>query len=231
MIKGFSFLEVIVALALGLAILVLVVSNLSESARTSKRVINNQEKMESIFHTVEMIRSDLTKCGMRLREAARVFPLPLFQNSDYSFKVTYGIGDETLIQDGHEGENTIAVIRNEFFNKGKKIMIYDPGQGVYEMNEIKALQGNDLILSSELQNDYPYKSPVIVLKEVEYKHYNEQNALKRKVNKGYFQPLIEQVTDFYVKFFPESCSVLYRIEINKREQVRGYIFMTHMVRK
>ena len=231
MIKGFSLLEAVVALVLGLGILVLVVANISESARSSKKVINNQEKMESIFHTVEMIRSDLTKCGMRLQEAARVFPLHLFQNSDFSFKVTYGIGDETLIQDSHEGEDTITIIRNEFFSKGKKIMIYDPGQGVYEVNEIKALQGNCLILADELQNNYPYKSPVIALKEVEYKLYNEQNALKRKVNKGYFQPLIEQVTDFYVKFFPESCSVLYRIEINKREQVRGFIFLTNMVGK
>jgi hypothetical protein len=69
------------------------------------------------------------------------------------------------------------------------------------------------------------------LKEVEYKHYAEQNILKRKVNKGYFQPLIEGVTDFYVKFFPESCSVLYRIEVNKKEQIRGYIFLTNMVKR
>jgi competence protein ComGF len=231
MIKGFSLVEALVALTLGLGIMVLVVSNISESARSSKKVIHHQEKMESIFHTVEMIRSDLTKCGMRLREAARVFPLSLFQNSDYSFKVTYGIGDEALIRDCLGGENTISIVRNEFFNRGKKIMIYDPNQGVYEINEIKALHGSDLILSSPLQNDYSCKSPVIVLKEVEYKHYNEQHALKRKVNKGYFQPLIEQVTDFYVKFFPESSSVLYRIEIDRKEQVRGFIFLTHMVGK
>jgi competence protein ComGF len=231
MIKGFSLLEVIVALTIGLGILIFVISNVSESTTHAKRVIGSQEKMESIFHTVEMIRSDLTKCGMRLLEPAKFLGFPLFVNSDYSFKVIYGIETEMLIDDSKESATAITINRNDFFTKGKRIVIYDPDNRNYEINEIQAVDGDRLILLSGLQDDYPKNSSVVVLKEVEYKHYTEQNILKRKVNKGYFQPLIEEVTDFYVKFFPESCSVLYRIEVNKKEQIRGYIFMTNMVER
>jgi hypothetical protein len=60
--------------------------------------------------------------------------------------------------------------------------------------------------------------------------YDQQNTLKRKTDGGYFQPLIENVTEFYVNFFPEAYSVLYRIEVNKKEQIRGYVFLTNMVK-
>ncbi len=229
MIKGFSLLEVIVALTIGLSILVFVISNVSESTGHTKRLVDCQGKMESIFQTVEMIRSDLTKCGMRLLEPAKFLGFPLFVNSDYSFKVIYGIETEMLIYDAKVSAAAVTVNRNDFFTKGKRIVIYDPDNRNYEINEIQAVNGDQLILSTGLQDDYPKNSSVVVLKEVEYKHYADQNTLKRKVNKGYFQPIIEEVTDFYVKFFPESCSVFYRIEVNKKEQIRGFIYMTNMV--
>ena len=229
MIKGFSLLEVIVALTIGLSILVFVISNVSESTGHTKRIVDCQGKMESIFQTVEMIRSDLTKCGIRLLEPAKFLGFPLFVNSDCSFKVIYGIETEMLTYDAKVSAAAVTINRNDFFTKGKRIVIYDPDNRNYEINEIQAVNGDQLILSKGLQDDYPKNSSVVVLKEVEYKHYAEQNTLKRKVNKGYFQPIIEEVTDFYVKFFPESCSVFYRIEVDKKEQIRGYIYMTNMV--
>jgi prepilin-type N-terminal cleavage/methylation domain-containing protein len=228
MIKGFSLLELVVALTISLCILTFVMANVGESIRISKKVISNHQRMESIFHTVDMIRSDLTKCGMRLHEAANFFSFPLFENSAYSFKVIYGTEDENLLDDSFAGANSIVVNRNEFFQVKRKIIIYDPEKKIYETNEIKGFKTNRLILASNLQNNYPRNSVAVVLKEVEYKLYSQQNSLKRKVNAGYFQPLIEEVTDFNVKFYPEARSVLYRIEINKKEQVRGYIFLTNM---
>jgi hypothetical protein len=70
---------------------------------------------------------------------------------------------------------------------------------------------------------------VLVLKEIEYRYFEKQAQLKRKVDRGHFQPLVDRVSDFFVSFFPESQSVLYRIEVNNREQIRGYIFLKNMV--
>jgi len=84
-------------------------------------------------------------------------------------------------------------------------------------------------LKNPLQNDFPANSPVLVLKKVEYKFYSAQRLLKRKTDKGNFQPLLEEVSDFYVTFFPDANSVLYRIEVNKKEQIRGYIFLLNLV--
>ena len=205
------------------------ITALNETTVNTKRIIGSSEKMESIFHTVELIREDLTQCGMRLMEPAKLLGFTLFVNSDYSFKVVYGIENEMLRVDAKKIDTAIKINRKKnLFKKGENIVIYDPDNRNYEVNEIRAVEGDRLILVTGLQYDYPINSSVVLLKVVEYKHYAEQNILKRKVNNGYFQPMIKEVTDFYVKFFPEFCSVLYRVEIEKKEQIRGYIFMNNM---
>lgn len=230
MIKGFTMVEMLVVLALTSVILSMVISNVTASIRCSEKIINNQQRLEAIFHTVDTIKSDLTKCGMRIQQASTTFGFPMFEHTDESLKVLYGIEEEHLTDDCWKGESKIFVNPNDFFSKRKPILIYDKYGGCYEFNEIKEWEGDTLILSNNLQNNYSKNAVVVVLKQVEYKIYSKDKALKRKVNRGYFQPLIEEVTDFYVKFFPKSSSVLYKIEINKKEQVRGYIFLTNMVK-
>lgn len=40
--------------------------------------------------------------------------------------------------------------------------------------------------------------------------------------------MILDVTDFKVTFFPEAKSVLYRIKLDGKEQIRGYIFLQNL---
>lgn len=231
MIKGFSLVEMLVVLAITCLLSTMVISHVIGANRVSQKIINNQQRMEAIFHTVDSIRSDLTKCGMKLREAANRFGFPVFEYSTQSFKVLYGTGEEPLLADCWKGSKEILANRNDFFAKQKEILIYDAEKGSYEFNLISGVSGNQLLLAYNLQNDYGKNSMAVVLKYVEYKIYPTEKALKRKVNNGYFQPLLEEVTDFNVKFYPESIAVLYRFEINNKEQLRGYIFLPNMVEK
>jgi hypothetical protein len=231
MIKGFSLVEVLVVSALTFLLISMVVSNITETNRCSQKIIGKQQRMEAIFHTVDAIRSDLSKCGMRLKEASETFGFTTFENTGQSFRVLFGVGDEILLDDCRLEETAINVNRNDYFSKGKEILIYDREHRCFEFNKISGRSGDWLLLSNELQNNYSKNSMVVALKEVEYKIYEKENVLKRKVNSGYFQPMIEEVTDFNVSYFPESDSVLYRIEVNHKEQVRGYIFLTNQVAK
>ncbi len=231
MIKGFSVLEVLITLSLSCLALTIVISNITGAVGYSKKITNNQQKMEAIFHTVETIRSDLTKCGQRVRIASENCGFNMFENSEQSFKVLYGVKDESLTGNCWSGETKIPMERSAYFTRKKKILLFDSEKKTYEFNKIKDLENEHVVLTEKLQNDYSKNSLAIVLNEVEYKIYSKQRTLKRKVNNGYFQPLIDNVTDFYVQFFPEASSVLYRIEINEQEQVRGYVFLTNTVGK
>jgi type II secretory pathway pseudopilin PulG len=231
MIKGFGLLEVFVALTLSLVILSLVIASITDSTKISKKVTDNQQVMESIFHTVDMIRSDLTKCGTRLYEVEKYFDIPLFEYSDSSFKLIYGLQSEFLEEDSYRGNKVVTIHKNDYFKKRKTVLIYNIDNNSYELNEIETVDGNVLILTNCLQNDYAQNSHIVVLRQVEYKLYDKQSVLKRKLDKGYFQPITENVSEFYVTFYPESNSVHYRIEVNQREQIMGYIFLTNMVKK
>jgi len=230
MMKGFSLLELLVVLAICTGLLALLISAVFNTVGVSRRVISNHEKMESIFITIDMVRSDLTRCGARLQEAKSFLPFHLFEYTRFSFKVTYGTAIENLTSDAALAEKMMVINRNDFFTNGKKIILFDPETGHNETNEIIARKGDQLTLADNLQAVFPKNSVVVALKEVEYKVYSQEGRkiLKRKINKGYFQPLLENVTNFFVYFYPEANSVFYMVEVGYREQVRGYVFLTNM---
>lgn len=231
MIKGFSLIEVFVTLSLSLVILSIVLYNVAESTKISKKITGNQQVMESIFHTIDSLRSDLTKCGMRLQEAGKCFDLSLFEHSGAAFKVMYGLQNETLKAEAQKGETIVFIDSNDYFKKKKRVLIYNIENKTFEFNEILKVSGDTLELAFSLKNDYRENTCIVALKQVEYKLYEKENVLKRKLDRGYFQPVVENVSDFAVTFFPDANSVLYRVEVNKREQIRGYIFLTNMVQK
>jgi hypothetical protein len=152
-----------------------------------------------------------------------------FTSSTGSFTCTYGIADEPMLVNVVKGQQRLLVSANDLFKKDGAILIYDLINKVWEMNEIKSRLDGSLVLRNPSQNDYPLNSMVVALKKVEYKFYPGQYVLKRKADKGKFQPLLEDVSDFYVTYFPDANSVLYRIEVNKKEQIRGYIFLLNLV--
>ena len=229
MLKGFGILEMLIALSLGLGLLTVIIAHSADAARAGRKITGGQERLEAIFHTVDTIKSDLNKCGMRLQEARQFFGVAPFAASAGGFACSYGIADEPLLEGALRGQRSLKIAVNEFFRKDRPVLIHDPSRQTWEMNEIAERVGGALVLKNPLQNDFARNSAVLALKKVEYKYYPAQRALKRRTDKGNFQPLLEEVSDFYVTFFPDANSVLYRIEVNKKEQVRGYIFLLNLV--
>lgn len=196
---------------------------------TTSNILSNENSIK-IFKNVEKIRYDLTHCAKLLIDISHFLDFPFLQYNDYSFKVVYGIQSETINTDSLKGSNTLILKNavNKFFKKGKSLLIYDEGKKIFQLNSIKSVDENRLTLDENLTDDFPESSGIIVLKEVECKYFPEKNALKRKVNNGAYLHFFEEVTEFFFKFFPESCSVLYRIELKKTEQIRGHVFLTNM---
>jgi hypothetical protein len=62
-----------------------------------------------------------------------------------------------------------------------------------------------------------------------YRFDLEERTLTRRIGLKRPEVFLEGVSDFYITFFPESRSVLYRIELNNKESIRGYIFLVNMV--
>ncbi|MEN8223054.1 MAG: hypothetical protein ABFR36_07320 [Acidobacteriota bacterium] len=225
--NGFSIMEILIVITISFAIFGIVMSNITEGIAVSRKITTRQQVLESLFFTVDTIKNDLTKCGMRLQEAAELFDIPLFSNTQSGFKVIYGLASDELMENCYKGDNRIEVTGNDFVKKGRKILVYDAVSKRHEFIRIKKVDGNSLLLDSPMRSDHLKHSVIIPLKEIEMKLYKKERTIKRKVDRGYFQPVIEGVTDFYISFFDDSNSVLYRLEIDGKEQVRGYIFLSN----
>ncbi len=56
-------------------------------------------------------------------------------------------------------------------------------------------------------------------------------TLSRKNGSKRLKVILKNVTDFYISYFTSSNSLLYRIELNHKEQIRGYIFLSNLTKK
>lgn len=229
MSKGIGIFEVIIALSLLLSILTIVVSSISDATRLTRNENGNQERLESIFHTVDVIKSDLGRCGMRLQEAAQAFALTVLECRRDGCVILAGMETTLLREEAAGGSGELLLGDSEYCRKGREILIYHPGLECHELHEIGDMRGGSALLAGKLAGTFPAGSVVVALKRVELRYFPKESVLKRKADAGGFQPLLENVTDFYISWQAESRAVLYRIEVGRREQIRGYIFLNNMV--
>ena len=129
MIKGFGILEMLVALSLGLGILTVIIAHSAESARVAKKITGNQERLEAIFHTVDTIKSDLNKCGMRLQEARQFFDIPPFASAAGGFTLQLRPGRRSAAGKRAAGAADPEDRRERFFQKGQGGADLQPAPG------------------------------------------------------------------------------------------------------
>jgi len=92
----------------------------------------------------------------------------------------------------------------------------------------KGMNGKDRVPFSAGHNFFNIRSREQAIRIVNYRYHPKCQMLTRRQGQAKAEVVITNVSDFFISYFPESQSVLYRIEINNREQVRGYVFMPHL---
>jgi len=198
-----------------------------------KRHDEESKDIIAIFEITELLRFDLTSCGKMLGEAWETFYLPAFEYADNMLSTCRGTARGSLTGDRRKGETEINVLLNTGppapLARSSKILIYDKERYTYEINILRQGDGQRrqqrrLILKEGLQNDFRDRSTVVVFDHVVWRCKPDRQLFFREVNgRRYKWPI--NVTDFNITYFPESVSVLYLIEIDKKEQVRGYKFL------
>ena len=148
--------------------------------------------------------------------------LPRFQGSNDSFEATYGLADLLTVSEGIKGRTDIEIPVGEshHFAKSKRILIYNVEQGRSEINSTIRYENGTLYLQNELSNYYACNSIFIWQQAA----YLETQSGWWKIHRPH-----GRCQWFYVTHFPEANSVLYRIEVEKKKQIRGYIFLLNLV--
>ncbi len=189
-----------------------------------------QDVMQTLFFAMDAIRWNLKNCGEGLTKPFNCFDLTAFEYSDQEMKLTRGLRPNVLTEDATQNSKVLQLfgkLDSNEYREGMDIFIYDieGRKKVYEFNTIKALDNRSIILSKKLKNDFSQGADVIPLKVVQFKFYEKERLLKMRTGKQPWRVLAESATDFHITFFSEEKSVLYRIEIRNKEQLRGYVFL------
>ena len=97
------------------------------------------------------------------------------------------------------------------------------GKGITE-NDLKCFGSGDHYFYSKWRNEDK-------LVQAGYWYDDEMNLLLRRVNNQKPEIVLWNITDFYINYFESSQSILYRLELNHKQQVRGYIFLSNLIKK
>ncbi len=228
--SGFTMIEMLFALSIGFVVMVLGVTAVSQAGGYTEKLRNDQQRIESLFNMVDLIKSDLLKCGIRLGETDGI--VEPFCWEDDGFKLIYGFYEEFLKKSETAGGLMIKVRgNNQIFSRGCKVIIYDQLTGSREINVIEGYTGGYIELGAPLHKDYGAGSLLICLKTLEYRWFIAEKCLKRKVDNGFFQPLIEEVTAFDVSYINDYKTVQYKVEINSKEQLQSFVFLNNLKEK
>lgn len=227
MSSGFTILEMLFSLSVSFVVLLMGVTAINQAGGYSEKLSEDQQRIEALFNMVDLIKADLLKCGVRLNYTDD-FVEPFRWEQD-GFKLIYGFYEEFLKQSESAGSLMIRVRGNrELFPQGCKVIIFDPLSGDKELNLIERYTGGFIELAAPLNRKYSRGSFLICLKTLEYRWFPVEKCLKRKVDKGVFQPLIDEVTDFKVSYVNDCRTVQYRVEIDSREQLQSYVFLNNL---
>ncbi len=231
--RGFSVLELLVALSLGLGVLAVVISCAGDSVRLSRRFGDEQEQLEAVFHTVDTLRSDFERCGMRLQEPfALGFPVVACEADHTRCTLFSGEQDASVVLPALAGERTLLLTAEKKMAAGDQVLLYEPFSRLCEEHRLAQVTRDEgrfgVTLSDPTSQPVPGQSTLVALNRVEYRWFAADRILKRKTGRGTFQPLLTGVHDFFVAYFPESRSILYRIELPRKQQIRGYLFLANV---
>jgi prepilin-type N-terminal cleavage/methylation domain-containing protein len=228
--EGFSLLEFMVAMTISLMLLTLIVGQASLLGQRSPKIIEKQDRLEALFNTVDFFKSDMNACGQRLQEAQAFLNTLCLDTLPHRLTLRLGVASETITEMLPAREQTLRLTTPDEFSSGREVLIYDPASKIFEWARIREKRKDTLQMEVPLKQDYLPGSRLVAIKTIAYQHDVEKQTLSRKVDRAPFQPMLEQVKDFYFTFFPESTSMLYQIALSTGEQVRGYISLINLVK-
>ena len=193
-----------------------------------KSTLESLDYTKSLFHISDTFKSDFSKCGENMTEVEKHFDIKLFDHSENFIKCTYGLRKKTIENNISRGDNIFRMDNLNYFEKGKKVLIYNIEKLIYEFNTIDKIMGNCLLLSRGLQHDYPEGTKIVVIREIEYKYQPIREVLKRRIDRGRFQTLTRNVTFLSIFYHEHSKLVRYWVRV-KRAEIESHVLLWDMV--
>jgi len=201
--QGFSLIESLLAMALFLLILLASLEFFAATRAAFIKLQSAQTSQESALAALEKMKTDAFQSGQGLLEPIGLGLVQGIDWADGTLALMSLAKTSALLADAHAGQTTIGLDDGEDFGPGKAVCIFDIAKG--ELLSVASADGHVLTLTSPLAFNYMKgESAVILIQKVSYFLDSANSTLRRKVNVGAAQPLIEGVRSFVAGYGRDS---------------------------
>jgi len=193
--SGFSLFESLIALTLFLFIILAGIEIFGSARKILGKLNEAQTAEENIAAALDRIRTDIRTAGRGLAGPAGVGTVMCLEAAGETLVIRSGESATPLTADAAAGQSVLAVADAREFSAGRTVCVMDGSKA--EAALIETAGENSLSLASPLTGSYVRAvTEVILVQKISFYMDAGRSVLRRKVDAGTGQPLLEEARSF-----------------------------------
>lgn len=200
--KGMTLIESLISLSLFLLILMATSEFFGLTRAMFAKLRDASDEAQAAATAQDKIRIDLMRAGLALIPPMKLGLIEAVIADSEGLTIRRAERTASLEEDLVEGQTSLKPGIVDGAKKGAELCFYDSLKG--EIREIARVEGTIPILSSPLAYSYSKESgEIAVVEKIAIFLDHEERILRRRVDSGSAQPLVEEVEAFVCSFDKE----------------------------
>lgn len=209
---GFSLVECLLGMALSLFVITSSLQFFGLAQKVFFRLKEREEAGQGALAALDRMRIDLLHAGRGLAAEAALGLVEAARATDEELRTTSLEKALTLAGEARAGETRLRLASTADIAAGQEICLSDGSAG--EVRTVAAVERGAVILEEPLERGYlPDTAAVSLLENVAYFLDGPARVLRRRVNAGSAQPLLEKAGSATWLYDPEARLVRIRLEL------------------
>lgn len=209
--RGFTLIECLVAAAISLLIVCASLEYLVSAQKHFAKLKERTEASQALYASLDKIRVDILHAGRGLAGPAAAGLVEAVQAPPEELRTISLAAVLVLSGEARAGDLRISLVSTADISRGQEICLYDGLSG--EVRTIAGVEPGAVVLSEPLESAYsPETASVLLLDKVAYFLDQVPSVLRRRVNAGSAQPLLEDVSSIEWRYDPSADLVDVRLE-------------------
>jgi type II secretory pathway pseudopilin PulG len=210
---GFTLVELLAGLTLSLFVISTGVEFFGLARRVFVRLKDREEADQAALAALDRMRIDLLHAGRGLAEEAAAGLVEPVRADESALETTALERELVLAGPAPAGASRLALVSAADIARGQRIVLFESGAG--EVRAVAAVEGASVVLDGPLERAYdPAAAAASLLESVAYRLDTEAGVLRRRVNGGAAQPVLELAASAAWSFDPSSHLVRVRLELD-----------------
>ena len=215
--KGFSLIEGLLSMTLTLLTAMAGLEAFSVSRRVYASLQKKEEAGRAAACALDKVKSDLASSGEGLVRELRLGDMKAVEGIAEGISILSRGEGLFLAQDAAGGQSAILLGSTKGLRAGQEVCLSGPGKA--EMRVIAAVEGGRVVLSSPLAHSYETEeADLCTVRRVSYFLDERTRIVRRRVNAGSAQPLLEGVSEFDCSFDEAGNLAVIKIRLRDDEE-------------